>query len=614
MKKTIFGKFLAAVGAFLASVMVFSVAACNTNGKLPSGESHGLTLISYSLEVDAGATSPLIVTSALLQDVVWSTSDSKVATVEGEGEFNMACTISAHSAGVATITATSGELWATCVVSVVDPEIILITKDGYVEDQVEVSGKGDTVQLAASSSRKHDIKWESANELIATVDGNGLVKAETLSGTVDVIAKCAQHSNVESRMSVKVGDGVDSAYWLENSFKRDAEFANKTGAWYYWNEFPNVVNAKYVEGVVSFDAVDIKNGANWYNVQLKYGATAADKDADGKVLKKDQLYALTFDLDITKAGTVTVNGYVLKVQPEVKTYTIYYYHPKSGASFEMSLGVDGMGCDLIEENFTVKVSNLRWKSEEAIQLTTPTFTISNNKINITDTNPENSVGSYSLNLYDENGSRVRSVLVEDDKPIDLNKVPKGTYTAQLVANSANAHYITALETEAQSDNTVVSTTEAEDLTYGIVYGGENASLIEAGSWTYWSSTWVTFVTEKNGGEDYDGVSGKVIGNTAHVTFKNNAGYWYDTQLWYKVPNAVKGKAYSATLHIDNVPNAGWVTVNGQEFEVEKGENTLDVAWTEKDGASIQIIFGKDGQNNSLDIQNATDIQVSLELA
>lgn len=621
MKKSLLGKFLAAVSALIASVMVFSVAGCETGGnKLPSGESHGLSLISYSLEVDAGATSPLIVTSALMQDVVWTTSDSAVATVEGEGLNNMACTISAHSAGVATITATSGSNWATCVVSVIDPEVILITKDGGIVDEVTLGGKGDTVKLAASSSRKHDIKWESANELIATVDGSGLVKAETVSGTVDIIARCAQHSNVLSSITLKVGDGVDSAYWLKNSYQDDS-IVGTMGTWYYWNEYPNVVDAKYVEGVVSFDAVDLKKGANWYNVKLAYTASSADKDADGNSLKINNLYGVTFNLDITKAGTITANGYVLKVSPEVKTYTAYFRY--KGLAFEMLLGVDGYGCDLVEENFSVKVSNLSWKTAQEVQLETPTFTIdANNKITINDPNPEG-VGSYTLNLYDENGAKVRSVLVENKQTIDMSKVPAGTYTAQLIANAQCEPFITAPETKANSNNTVVSTTEVKDLSYDIVYGGQNAALREAGSWTYWSSTWVTFVNENNSGEDYDGVSGKVIGNKAHVSFKNNAGWWYDTQLWYKLPDAVKDKTYKVTLHIDNIPNDGWITVNGGfdgensnstvVQEVKAGNNTIEIEFTETDGASLQIIFGKTGQTDHLDIKSATDVVIYFEI-
>ena len=605
MKKSILSKFIAGICAVLASVMVFSVAGCKPDGKgnkLPAGESHGLTLISYTLEVDAGATAPLIVTSALMEDVVWTTSNPAVATVEGEGDFNMACTITAHSVGVATITATSGALYATCTVGVSEPETIVIKKDGYIEAEVALDGKGSTAQLTATSSRKHAIVWESSNPLIASVDANGLVKAETVSGTAEIIARCAQHSNVTSSITVKVGSGEDSSYTLENSFINDA-LETSTGKWYYWNEFSNVRNAKYVEGVVSFEAFDLKAGANWYNVQLKYGSTGNETDEAGNKLKQDQLYAVSFDLDITKAGHITVNGYVLEVQKGPHHYTIYGTH--SATLFEMALGVDGKGCDLVEEDFTVALSNITWTPAQPIQLTAPTFSIdTNNNITITDPNPEGSVGSYTLYLY-QNNVKVKSVLLDVNSPvINVKKIPQGTYTAQLVANAANARYTTAPETNATSNNTVVSNTAASELEYDIVYGGEEAARLEPGAWTYWASTWVTF-------------SGKVVGNKASVSFSNNAGFWYDTQLWYVLPDnstaGTKKKLYTVTVHIENLPEAegGAITVNGAAHDAT---GNMVITCDCQEGAYIQILFGKDGQTDKMPIQNAKDVVVYLEIA
>lgn len=627
MKKSIFKKFFATVCTALASVMVFSIAACETEGggsNVPDGESHGLDLISYSIEVDAGATANLLVMSFPMEDVVWTTSNPSIATVEPvEGDFNIECIISAHSVGIATITASAGADWATCNVGVVAPETITIKRDGFIEDEVALSGKGDTLKLTATSSRKHDIVWESANSDIASVDSKGNVKAETLGGTVDIIARCAQHSNVMSSVKVIIGDGVNTAYKLESSFIKP-DIAGMTGTWYYWNEFNNIRDAKYVEGEVSFEAIDLQSGANWYNVQLIYNVTDADKDVAGNSLKANQLYALSFDMDITKSGTVTVNGYVLPVEKGKRTYTVYYKHSYwdgnkiCNTGFEMALGVDKESdcCDLVEENFTVKVSNLSWKTETAIQLDAPTFSIdANNLITINDSNPAGSVGSYTLNLYNESDAMVRSVLLDVNEPvINMKKIPAGTYTAQLVANAANAHYNTAPETQVTTGNIVISTTTDDQLVYDIAYGGEAAALLESGSWTYWRSPWVTFVKEYNGGDEYDQVSGRVNGKIANLTFSNNSGFWYDTQLWYKTPGKVKGDTYTVKLHLDDFPVAedGAVTINGTPYNITEKSTTITLNITETDGASIQIIFGKNGQTDKMPIQAVTNALIWIE--
>ena len=157
MKKSKVGKLFAFVCALLSFVMVFSVAACNSGDD--TGNTGGLSLNLTALTLDVGTkNSPILVTSTVTEDVVWTSSDSSKVSVEGSGNGKRAGLVTALAVGEATVTATSGDKSATCTVTVVEAEKITITKDGTaVSSNLTLSGKDATVQLAASSSRGHDV-------------------------------------------------------------------------------------------------------------------------------------------------------------------------------------------------------------------------------------------------------------------------------------------------------------------------------------------------------------------------------------------------------------------------------------------------------------------------
>lgn len=599
MKKFKLGRLFTLVCALLSFVMVFSIAACNTD-EGGGGGGNGLSLNLTTLSLDVGTkNSPILVTSSVTEDVVWTSSDETKVTVEGSGNGKRAGLVTAVALGSATITATSGDKSATCIVTVVEAEKITITKDGTaVSSNITLSGKDATVQLAASSSRGHDIAWESDKPLIATVSDSGLVTAVATSGTAVISAKCAQHSDVVASATVVVGDGKDASYEIkqgdENGQYGNYNSNDNPGVWVYWNQFSNVAKATYEEGVVNLETVNVDEGAWWYNVQLFYTATANDTDVAGNALVGGTHYKVTFDLETTMGGHITVNGYPLEVAEGVNHCEAYYDH--AATAFAMQLGVEGFGCDLT--NATLKLSNIKWEVSEKVQLVAPTFSITDNTITITDSNPAGSVGSYTLNLYD--GEKLfKGLTVTNGMHINSDTIHEGTYTGKLVANAANAHYKGA--PEATSANATVTGT-GTDIIYTMSSGGAGGAIKEIGSWTYWTESWVKF-------------SGVVTNDVAKITFSNNSGNWYDTQMYFKVAGKGDSDSYSAKLHINNVPNDGRITVNGQVYSLTAGENVIDltISGLQENGTSVTIVFGVNGENNHQEIQQATDLTVSLEL-
>lgn len=600
MKKFKLGRLSAFVCALLSFVMIFSIAACNTDEG--GGGNGGLNLNLNTLTLDVGTkNSPILVTSTVTEDVVWTSSDDSKVTVEGSGSGKRAGLVTAVAVGTATVTATSGDKSATCTVTVVEAEKITITKDGTaVSSNLTLSGKDDTVQLAASSSRGHDIVWDSEANLIATVSENGLVTAIASSGTAIITAKCAQHSDVVASVKVVVGDGKDASYNLENTYLTSSVSGEHPGVWMYWNEFSNVSEATYVEGVVNLTAINLKEGANWYNIHLLYTASDADKDQSGNALTAGQHYKVTFDLDSTMAGKVTVNGYVLDLEKGKHTYTAYYDHKDT--AFTLYWGVDGLGSDFVndeEENqeITMKLSNIKWETSEKIQLKSPTFSITDNTLTINDPNTEG-VGSYTLNLYRTDGKFILGIPVKSGK-IDPATIPVGTFTGKLIVYAANAHYIDTAEIT--SANATITGTN-ENYTYNMNPSGGAGAVKEPGTWTYYISSWVTFEGK-----------GSIVDDSATITFGNNAGNWTDTQLFYKVPGKKAGDTYNVILHFDNVPNAGRIQVGNEVVSLKAGNNEVPVTITESAGASITIVFGVYPENEQQEIRAAENLKVRVEL-
>ena len=599
MKKFRLGKLFSTVCALLSFVLVFSIAACGGgDGGSGGGESNGLTLNAYTLSIDKNGNSPLLVTSPVTEDVIWTSSDESKVTVTGSGAGKRMGTVSAVEIGTAVITAKSGENFATCTVNVLEAETITVTKDGSaVSSDVTISGKDATVQLSATSSRGHDIAWESSKPLIASVSENGLVTALASSGTVVIKATCAQHSNVSKSVTVVIGSGQDAAYNLEKG-DENGQFGNynsndNPGVWVYWNQFNNVANATYDSGVVSLQTTGVEEGAWWYNVQLFYTATAADKDTAGNALKGGTHYKLTFDINTTMGGDITVNKYVLHLNEGANHCTVYY--DQTATAFAMQLGVEGVGCNLTNANITL--SNLVWEVSAKENLVAPSFSITDNVITINDGNPAGSVGSYTLNLYNDSGVSVGGVMVTNGTKIDTSKIkPNGTYTGKLVANAANAHYVTAPEATSQNASVVVNN---EHVTYDMDSSGEAGALKETGVWTYWTENWVSF-------------KGTVTDDVANITFSNNSGNWYDTQLFYKIPGKNAGATYKVTLHINNVPKAGRITVNDVVKNLTAGDNAIELNITETSGATVKLVFGVVNESNKQDIQAATNLEVYLE--
>ena len=161
MKKRVFS-FLTLL---LAAALAFSLVAC-------SGGDVTITLSETTLELTVGESKTLVATASDGSSVTWSSDNESVATVSSRGS------VTAQGEGSATITAKSGDVTATCAVTVKAKEVVTIS--GLSE--TATVERGEQITLSATASDGSAIKWSSGDVSIATVDGGkvtGVFPGET---------------------------------------------------------------------------------------------------------------------------------------------------------------------------------------------------------------------------------------------------------------------------------------------------------------------------------------------------------------------------------------------------------------------------------------------------
>ncbi len=147
--------------------------------------------------------------------VVWTTSDPEVATVDENG------VVTAVGEGSATITATCGEVSATCQVTVNKPEPIeppvppvVNAESVTLSDEAITLEEGDTATLTATVSpddtTDKTIEWSSSNPLVASVSAEGVVTALT-AGTASITATCGDASaSCLVTVTAKIEDSINA--------------------------------------------------------------------------------------------------------------------------------------------------------------------------------------------------------------------------------------------------------------------------------------------------------------------------------------------------------------------------------------------------------------------
>lgn len=132
-------------------------------------------------------------------DVLWSSEDSKIATVDGNGNVKG---VSEGTVNIIIVSSISGEVKMK-EIKVTRPEVESIdinkvsTGKVYLLDEVKLQA---IIQPTGAVS---DVTWISSDEEIATVDENGLVKTHR-SGEVEIIATSVENPEVSGKYTLVI--------------------------------------------------------------------------------------------------------------------------------------------------------------------------------------------------------------------------------------------------------------------------------------------------------------------------------------------------------------------------------------------------------------------------
>ena len=312
----------------------------------------GITLNKTSASVPQGGTATITATvtptNATNKNVVWSSSNGAVATVDGNG------VVTGVSPGTTVITAktSSGSKTATCTVTVseVVPTGVTINPDSV--DLILGAERTLKAEITPSGASNKNVRWSSSDTKVATVSSSGVVKAvgagnavitattasggKTAACTVNVTSFFT-HKGVPVEPTftgiAKNSDGV-SVYVENGSFNSGytglAKYTN--GSWYY------VENGVYKSG---FSGMTTSTDGKYYYVKKgKWDKTYTGlaKSKEGKWFYVANGSHNTKYVGIAKSSSGT-GLYFVKGGTWDKTYTGLAKYDTDGKWYYVSKGV-----------------------------------------------------------------------------------------------------------------------------------------------------------------------------------------------------------------------------------------------------------------------------------
>lgn len=175
------------------------------------------------------------------EDIVWSSSEEGVATVDQTG------LVTAVDAGQTTITAASGDKKAECTVNVITKEITLNSTYVILDTADEKAPK--TYQLAARASDNSplQIEWRSDNTEAATVDANGLVTAVAAGGAMVI----GTVEGMEIACTVAVGNSAANEPYSAELDKTANDVLANPNKWYSVGSHAEWVEFAYENGTIA---------------------------------------------------------------------------------------------------------------------------------------------------------------------------------------------------------------------------------------------------------------------------------------------------------------------------------------------------------------------------
>lgn len=562
--------------------------------------------IPATLELVVGKSSTLTASTSDGSEVVWSSADESVATVNDKGR------VTGQKAGKTQITATAanGKGFAVCEVTVKDP-VKFTFKDDKGDDigeKLKVDRNGEPVRISAVASDGSAInRWSSNDEKIVTVE-NGIITAVASEGEATITVATNTGSGT---LKVEAYDTFQGTrYTVTNT-------ASKT-EWYYWaehTEYTTILKneARYNEvkndqgettdfiGGVTFGF----DGGNWnyYSIRLMW---------EIQPWEYEQAPILYFKANIEAdfEGTINLNGTRVHLKEGENKVQVRFVPAAHGVCLiEFGTAKDGT----IEKG-TITISNWQYWQEVDYDtydapLATPSFELDNDgNITITDNNPEEiqkyGIEEYKLALFrNENDTDPAFVQVLNgtEGKLDVTKFEEtGDYYVKLMA-VGNPFYTDSAWAVREEKYTVGE----HPVDYDLPFGGASDAIAGSG-WYYY--------TVDNAGTEPE------VAHYTDGTLSFSTGYlgwaFYSTELIRHYPTFGKGAELLISMNV-KASHPGTVTISDTVVELAEGDNQIYVKTTQSNKATVVIMFGKyvyNGENDFGIVDFPVDVLLEFELS
>ncbi|MBD5134514.1 MAG: hypothetical protein HDT39_00915 [Lachnospiraceae bacterium] len=260
----------------------------------------GVTISQSELVLAVNATSPLKATvtpdNATNKQVVWSSSDASVATVDNTGN------VKGVASGTAKISVTTvdGGFSAECTVTVKDSISVTGVTLSKTSLDVAVNATSSlTATVTPDNAVNKAVTWSSANPAVATVDQNGNVKGVTVGTTTVKVTTTEGGFSAECTVNVKAATN-------KNASKVEIEITN---------DIDGYENAVFTgtDAHVRVRALD-EDGSPVGNTEVKLDSTCQ------RLGNGDGMFAIRSD-DVAKTDADGYVTFVFGLLPQYSSYT-----------------------------------------------------------------------------------------------------------------------------------------------------------------------------------------------------------------------------------------------------------------------------------------------------
>ena len=179
-------------------------AQCSVTVDIPvTGISLDRTSLNLGINGQKKLTAAITPDNATDRNVLWSSSDERVATVDKDG------LVTAHKIGDAAITAKSedGGYTSTCSVSVIIP-VTSVKLDKTAFNLFKGSHYTLSTTIAPTNVTNKNIQWQSSDSSVATVDSNGKITAVSNGTTTITATALGSIDGIKAQCTVTVVDTV----------------------------------------------------------------------------------------------------------------------------------------------------------------------------------------------------------------------------------------------------------------------------------------------------------------------------------------------------------------------------------------------------------------------